>query len=481
MARIVVVGLGPGDAARVTTGTLDFISRITRRFIRTTRHPSAYLVLNAEGGAESFDNLYDSANTFDEVYSAITERLVSAAEEFGEALYAVPGSPLVLEKTVRNLLTRSGIDVHVEPAISFLDDAWRALGIDPVENGVRLIDGHDFAAASAGYAGPMLVAHTHANWVLSDIKLSIDDVDDAPVTLLHHLGLDDERVVHTTWAEIDRAVDADHLTCLWIPALEKSVGHDLVRFHQLARTLREQCPWDKEQTHRSLVTYLLEETYEVVDAINSLRAGDTDSDDELVEELGDLLYQIEFHAVIAEQEGRFSMADVAQRVHDKLVRRHPHVFGDTTVNGTTDVLKNWEQLKAEEKPHRTGLFDGVIEAAPSLSFALKVQQRASRAGFDWPNVDGALDKVAEEAREVAAARDEDPEATFTEIGDVFFAVVNVARHLDVDPEAALRAAVQKFRRRVERVEQLAREAGASIGAMSLEELDRLWDLAKQSD
>jgi tetrapyrrole methylase family protein/MazG family protein len=481
VARIVVVGLGPGDAARVTTGTLDLISRITRRFVRTTRHPSAHLILDAAGGAESFDHIYDSADTFDEVYSAITERLVSAAEEFGEVLYAVPGSPLVLEKTVRNLLAYDGIDVDIEPAISFLDDAWRALGIDPVEHGVRLIDGHDFAAASAGFTGPMLVAHTHANWVLSDIKLSVDDVDDAPVTLLHHLGLDDERVVHTTWSEIDRAVDADHLTCLWIPGLAASAGHDLVRFHQLARTLREQCPWDKEQTHRSLVTYLLEETYEVVDAINSLRDGDTDSDDELVEELGDLLYQIEFHAVIAEQEGRFSMADVAKRVHDKLVRRHPHVFGDTRVNGTTDVLKNWEQLKAEEKPHRTGLFDGVVEAAPSLSFALKVQQRASRAGFDWPNVDGALDKVAEEAREVVAAREEDPEATFTEIGDLFFAVVNVARHLDIDPEAALRAAVQKFRRRVERVEQLALEEGASIGAMSLEELDRLWDLAKQSD
>jgi tetrapyrrole methylase family protein/MazG family protein len=301
------------------------------------------------------------------------------------------------------------------------------------------------------------------------------------VTLLHHLGLPDERVVHTTWSDIDRVVDADHLTCLWIPGLAASAGHELVRFHQLARTLREQCPWDMEQTHRSLVTYLLEETYEVVDAINSLRDGDTDSDDELVEELGDLLYQIEFHAVIAEQEGRFSMADVAQRVHDKLVRRHPHVFGDTTVNGATDVVKNWEQLKAEEKPQRTGLFDGVVEAAPSLSFALKVQQRASRAGFDWPDVDGALDKVAEEAREVAAARDEDPEATFTEIGDLFFAVVNVARHLHIDPEAALRGAVQKFRKRVERVELLARKEGASIDAMALEELDRLWDLAKQSD
>ena len=481
MARIVIVGLGPGDPARITTGTLDLILRTPRRFIRTSRHPSSHVVLDAPGGADSFDHLYDAADTFDEVYTAITEQLVNEARTHGEILYAVPGSPLVLERTVRNLLERDDVDTHIEPAISFLADAWRALGVDPVERGVRLIDGHDFAAASAGYSGPMLVAHTHANWVLSDVKLSIDNVDNSPVAILHHLGLPDERVVHTIWSDIDRVVDADHLTCLWVPGLGSSAGHELVRFHQLARTLREQCPWDKEQTHRSLVTYLLEETYEVVDAINSLREGEPDSDDELVEELGDLLYQIEFHAVIAEQEGRFSMADVAQRVHDKLVRRHPHVFGDANVSGTSEVLKNWEQLKAEEKPHRTGMFDGVVEAAPSLSFALKVQQRAARAGFDWPNVDGALDKVAEEAREVAAVQHGDPEATFTEIGDLFFAVVNVARHLDIDPESALRGAVQKFRRRVEHVEKAARAQGTSIDAMSLEELDGLWVSAKQSD
>ena len=153
------------------------------------------------------DHLYDAADTFDEVYTAITEQLVNEARTHGEILYAVPGSPLVLERTVRNLLERDDVDTHIEPAISFLDDAWRALGVDPVERGVRLIDGHDFAAASAGYSGPMLVAHTHANWVLSDVKLSIDNVDDSPVAILHHLGLPDERVVHTIWSDIDRVVD----------------------------------------------------------------------------------------------------------------------------------------------------------------------------------------------------------------------------------------------------------------------------------
>ena len=145
------------------------------------------------------------------------------------------------------------------------------------------------------------------------------------------LGTPDEQIVTTTWAELDRSVEADHLTSLWIPHLAAPVGAEYVRFHQLARTLREQCPWDIEQTHQSLVPYLLEETYEVVDAMQALDPDDPTTDDHLIEELGDLLYQIEFHATIAEQEGRFTIADVAAGVHDKLVRRHPHVFGATVV------------------------------------------------------------------------------------------------------------------------------------------------------
>ena len=475
--NVTVVGLGPGDERWVTRHVLDLIAATPARFVRTTRHPSAHLVGD---DATSFDEIYDAADSFDDVYAAIVERLVKAAAEAGDVLYAVPGSPLVLERTVHLLRTDPRITCRVEPAISFLDLAYERLGIDPVEVGVRLIDGHAFATATAGYGGPMLVAHTHANWVLSDIKLAVESASgDEPVVILQRLGTDDEAIVHTTWSELDRTVEADHLTSIYVPSLVEPVGAELVRFHQLARTLREQCPWDQEQTHASLVPYLLEETYEVVDALQALDPDDPSTDDDLVEELGDLLYQIEFHATIAEQEGRFTMADVARQVHDKLVRRHPHVFGDVEVADATEVVSNWDAIKRTEK-QRTSVFDGVPTSSPSLSFAYAVQRKAAKVGFDWPDVHGALPKIAEETAEVIDAMAAgDPDAVAAELGDLLFATVNVARHLGVEPEAALRAATWKFRRRFEAVEALARARQIDLLSADLATLDGLWDEVKR--
>ena len=479
MGRIVVVGLGPGDPELVTAQTLRRIDETPRRYLRTSRHPSAQLVPNAE----TFDHLYESAPSFEDVYDGIASALVDAANEHGEVLYAVPGSPLVLERSVARLRSRDDVEVEVLAAVSFLDDAWRALGIDPVESAVTLVDGHEFALGAAARDGAMLIAHTHANWVISDIKLSVDEPDPScPVVVLHHLGLPDERVIETTWTDMDRVVEADHLTSLFVPRMSVPVGVEMVRFHQLARTLRHQCPWDMEQTHASLVRYLIEETYELVDAISRLDPDDPSTEEDFIEELGDLLYQVEFHAAIAEQEGRFTIADVARTVHDKLVSRHPHVFGDVTVVDSAEVESNWDAIKAREKPARTGIFDGVAESAPALSFAWKVQQRAAKVGFDWTDVAGPMEKVGEELEEVRAAMAQgDPESTMSEVGDLLFAAVNVARHLDVDPEGALRASIHRFRTRVTAVESLARDEGRQMSEMSLAELDLLWERAKAAE
>lgn len=475
---VVVVGLGPGGTDHVTQHTLDVIAGIPHRYLRTARHPSASLVPDAV----TFDEIYEQADTFADVYAEIADRLVQAAEQHGEVLYAVPGSPLVLERTVATLRNDDRVQLTVHPAMSFLDVVYARLGIDPVEAGITLVDGHEFATAAAGNSGPLLVAHTHANWVLSDIKLAVESATgDEPVVILQRLGTDDECITHTTWAELDRTVEADHLTSIYVPHLGAPVGAELVRFHLLARTLREQCPWDQEQTHQSLVRYLLEETYEVVDALEALDPDDPDTDDALVEELGDLLYQIEFHATIAEQEGRFTMADVAQGVHDKLVRRHPHVFGDVVATDTGTVLSNWDAIKRQEK-QRTSVFDGIPHSQPSLSYADAVQRKAAKLGFDWPDVDGALPKIAEEAeelREVAHGGDE--HRVRDELGDLLFAVVNVARHLGVEPESALRAATQKFRGRFEQVEALATARGIDLHTAGLAVLDALWDEVKAGE
>jgi tetrapyrrole methylase family protein / MazG family protein len=492
--RIVVVGLGPGGADHVTTETVATIAAHPVRFLRTAVHPTARLVADAH----TFDHLYETADSFEHVYAGIAAELVAAATEHGEVLYAVPGSPLVLERTVHRLLADERVDCDVRPAMSFLDVAWARLGIDPVEAGVRLVDGHEFATAAAGDTGPLLIAHVHANWVLSDIKLAIDDAgttldpDTTEVTVLQRLGTPDELITRTTWSALDRSVTADHLTSLYVPQLAAPVGHAYVAFHQLARTLREQCPWDIEQTHASLVPHLIEETYEVVDAVAQLDPDDPGTDDHLIEELGDLLYQIEFHATIAEQEGRFTIADVATGIHDKLVRRHPHVFGDVTIDddgdggsATATVLRNWDDIKRAEKG-RTSVFDGIPGALPGLAYARKVQSKAAKVGFDWPDVDGALPKIAEEVDEIRAAIDHgEPDAVADELGDLLFSVVNVARHLDVDPEVALRAATNKFRLRFEIVERLAAERGLDLHdrgidpAAHLAALDALWDESKR--
>jgi tetrapyrrole methylase family protein / MazG family protein len=479
--RIVVVGLGPGGRDHVTVDTLEAIDRAAHRYLRTSIHPSADLVPDAT----TFDHLYDTADTFERVYTEIADALADAASEHGEILYAVPGSPLVLERTVRHLLGRDDVECDLRPAMSFLDVAWARLGIDPVEAGVRLVDGHEFATAAAGERGPLLVAHTHANWVLSNVKLAVDEAaGDESVTILHALGTPDERIVEVPWAELDRTIEADHLTSLWIPHLAAPVGAAYVRFHQLTRTLREQCPWDIEQTHASLVPHLLEETYEVVDAVHGLDSDDPTTDEHLIEELGDLLYQIEFHATIAEQEGRFTIADVASGIHDKLVRRHPHVFGELvgTDLDTDEVLTNWDEIKRTEKG-RTSVFEGIARSMPALAYAAKVGAKASKVGFDWPDVDGAFAKIAEETAELhAAIADPDSaapgDAMADELGDLLFAVVNVARHLRIDPELALRAATDKFRSRFEGVERLARERSIELRGADLSTLDALWDEVK---
>lgn len=415
----------------------------------------------------SFDDVYQSADTFDDVYREIADRLVTAAEEAasnGESIvYMVPGSPLVLERTVQRLRSDSRVEVVLHPAIGFLDLVWARLAIDPIESTVTLVDGHEFATAAAGVSGPLLVAHCHANWVLSDIKLAADETggganDDVEAIVLHHLGLPDEQIIRTTWANIDRVIEADHLTSLFVPQLREPVGQALVSFHELARTLRRECPWDREQTHRSLVTYLLEETYEVVDALLALDPDDPSTDDALVEELGDLLYQIEFHAAIGEQEGRFTMADVASGIRDKLIRRHPHVFehsNDGEANGSEprldeprldepsidELTASWEAIKKAEraaKAQASGAranstpFTGIPSATGSLSYASAVLKKAERAGHPV-TVDSSIDL-----------------AGVVDVAEHLLAVVAECRRRDIDPEVSLRALVNDRRLAVER-------------------------------
>jgi tetrapyrrole methylase family protein/MazG family protein len=481
-ALIKIVGLGPGADDAITAQTLREIENSTHRYIRTTRHPSAHLVENAT----SFDEEYEKHARFEDVYQAIADKLIAAAKQHQEILYVVPGSPLVLEHTVQLLMQNKSVATRILPAMSFLDVVWSTLKIDPVDAGVRMIDGHRFAELAAGLTGPLLVAQCHANWVMSNIKLAHESANgDEPVVILHHLGLGDQQIVHTTWQNLDREIEPDHLTSIFIPKLAEPIAGEMAKLHDLARILREQCPWDKNQTHDSLVRYLIEETYEVVDAISALDPDDQSTDEKFIEELGDLLYQVEFHTTIAEQQGRFSIADVARSIHDKLVRRHPHVFGNVLAENADAVITNWDAIKRQERGEVTdkSVFDGVATSSPSLMYSTKLQKRAAEFGFDWPDSTGASEKITEELVELRKAVEskQDANEIALELGDVLFSVVNLSRHLGVDAETALRSAADKFRIRFQRVVTLAEQQKLDLTKCSLTQLDELWEIAKRSN
>jgi tetrapyrrole methylase family protein/MazG family protein len=415
--RVVVVGLGPAGADLLTAGTLAAIDRVGHRYLRTARHPAAVSM----PGATSFDDLYDSSPSFEHVYDSIVDALVGAALEHEEVLYAVPGSPVVAERTVELLIADPRVDVEVLPALSFLDLAWARLGVDPVALGARLVDGRRFETEAAGERGPLLVGQCDQAHVLSDIKLSVDDGPE--VVVLQRLGLPDESVRVVAWDDLDRVVEPDHLTSLWIPELAAPVAVELVRFHQLVRRLRAECPWDREQTHASLRRHLLEETYEVLEAIDHLDVDAAEGYELLEEELGDLLFQVVFHSVLGAEEGQFTLADVARGIHDKLRDRHPHVFEPTAGPPSIEQLAtDWEQQKVTEKG-RDSVMDGIPAALPALAYAAKVQKKAASQGIAWRDL---LDDVDPWSREVLELAD-------------------AAREAGLDPETTLRAAVNRLR------------------------------------
>ncbi len=266
-------------------------------------------------------------------------------------------------------------------------------------------------------------------------------------------------------------------TCLYIPSLGE--GTSFESFAEIVAHLRapDGCPWDKEQTHQTLRTHLLEEAYE------TLTAMDENDPESMREEFGDLLLQIVLNSQIASEANEFTITQVIKNINDKLIRRHPHVFGDVKLDGVDGVLQNWEKLKEQERKDNgdakkeKGLLDGVAAALPALTQAQEYQDRAARVGFDWPEVDGVLDNVREEIEEIKQAQNID-EVT-DELGDLFFVLVNLARWRKVDAESALRGTNLKFKKRFGYVEQGAKKQGRNLSDMTLEEMDSLWNDAKK--
>jgi tetrapyrrole methylase family protein/MazG family protein len=485
MTTITIIGLGPGD--------IDDLSRKAWRALKQAK--TVYLRTNQHGcvpclpkGAEyrSFDDVYNTNDTFETVYDTIVDTLITAAQA-GDVAYAVPGDPFVGETTTQKLISRAkaeNITIQVINGISYIEPMLQLIGYD-AQNGLQILDGLDLVTMHHPPINPdypAIIGQIYNRLVASDVKLTLMNQypDEFEVTLIHGAGTSAVQVEKIPLHQIDHSERIGITTSLYVPALGNMSSFE--QFQEIVAHLRapEGCPWDRKQTHKTLIKYLLEEAYEAIQAIED------DDPQELAKELGDLLLQVVLHTQIAIDDGEFYMTDVLRHINAKMIRRHPHVWkpDEVSVDSAEQVVTNWEAIKAKEKADANGQFEsmlaGVPKSMPALMVATQYQDRMARVGFDWSDVSGVVDKIREELDEVRQAQQAGDEAQLQEeVGDLFFVMVNWARWMKIDAELALKKANEKVFRRFEYVEKCVIQSGKPFTAFTLQELDEFWNASKK--
>jgi tetrapyrrole methylase family protein/MazG family protein len=495
---ITILGLGPGAPNQLTREAWDVLSQATTVHLRTRKHPTV-AGLPKHLALKDFDAVYDANASFEKVYARIVNTLIKLAQK-QDVVYAVPGHPLVGEATVPMLLAQAkklNIQTRIVSGLSFIEPVIENLAnsqvpVDPV-NGLQLCDALDLANAhhpALNPDKPALIAQVYSRAIASDVKLTLMN----QYSPLHQLWIvqgdqmqGDRKTrpqnhtvplshCHTVpLSELDHADYFNHLTSLYVPALPRASS--LEALQELMAHLRapEGCPWDQEQTHQSLRNTMLEEAYEVLTAIDE---GDMQA---LKEELGDLLFNIVFQVQMATEAEVFRMTDVIGEVHAKLVRRHPHVFGEVNTKDTKVISANWEAIKKQEHKakgaERKSVLDGIPPALPALAQAQKMAHKAEKAGFKYNNNAERMAKVREELDEIMAAKDQ--ANLQEEFGDLFFSLADLADGFGIDAEAAAREANQKFAKRFRALEQLLKRRRHDMSAMSSDDLQAAWRQVKQ--
>lgn len=478
---ITIVGLGPGRIEDITLAVWRRLEGADEVYLRTNQHPLVN-ELPKKPTYHSFDAWYDTATSFDDLYQRIAQEIVRLGQRPEGVIYAVPGHPMVGERTTQLILAAAktaDVSVQVLGGLSFIEASLQALQLDGM-NGLQIYDALDITQLYHPPINPdfpTLIGQLYSRDVAAQVKLALMNLypDETTVTLLHGAGTPNEKRESVPLFEMDHSTDIAHLTSLYVPALPYLASFEALQ--NVMAHLRSEvgCPWDQEQTHESLRPQLLEEVYEVLEAIDN---GDMNA---LKEELGDLLMHVIFQGQIAVEEGEFYFTETLHHIIAKLIRRHPHVWGDVAVAGADDVAANWEAIKAQEeadkqaagKTARQSQLDGVPLSLPALVHAFRLQERAAAVGFDWPTVEPVIEKVFEEIEEIKA------EPISAEFGDLLFAVVNWARWQGIDPESALRETNARFRRRFQHIEGRAKAQARTLQDMTLAELDAFWNEAKQ--
>ncbi|KML41515.1 nucleoside triphosphate pyrophosphohydrolase [Cytobacillus firmus] len=480
MKKITILGLGAGDLNQLPFGVYRQLKNTEALYLRTKEHP-VLRDLEQEGLTyQSFDHIYEKHEQFEEVYEEICEFLLNEALA-KEITYGVPGHPLVAERTVQLLIERApqrGIEIIIGGGQSFLDPLFQSLKIDPIE-GFQLLDGTDLKRDEIQVVQHVIIGQVYDQFIASDVKLTLMEKlpYDYEVYIVTAAGSSEEVIKKVQLHELDHNMELNNLTSVYVPPVkdETVLYKDFSKLRSIIAELRgpNGCPWDKKQTHESLKKYLIEEAYELIEAI------DNEDTEHMTEELGDVLLQVMLHAQIGEDEGYFAIDDVIEGLSEKMVRRHPHVFGDAQAENEEDVLKNWQSIKQEEKgDNQESMMDSVPKSFPNLMRAAEIQKKAAKAGFDWKEVEPAWEKVKEEIAEFEKeAADFSPEME-PEFGDILFALVNIARFYKIDAEDAVRKTNEKFIRRFKYVEERVMMSGRKFEDFTLEQLDEFWNEAK---
>jgi len=456
-----VVGLGPSDVQLLTQRTLELLRDAPVVRLRTRVHPAADQFLDVI----SYDEWYDRADSFDQLYEAICTNLVALATNSptSEVVYAVPGSPVVAERTVELLRLRGDVTTICEPAVSIIDVACAALGRDPMSSGLRVLDALGSIEPLRG-PGPLLVLQTYSSEVLASLA------DRVPghtiVTVLHHVGLPDQEIAELRADELVTFDGVDHLTSVWIEGL-RTAGEAMDDLVSFMRRLRLECPWDQEQTHASLTRHLLEEAYETLDALETYIR--LDRSDEMIdeatahveEELGDLLFQVIFHAELGDEEDRFNLATIADGVRTKLTGRHPHVFGDVVVNDANEVASRWEVLKRDEKG-RDSITDGIAWQLPALVLYTKLLRKAALVDMASGDGNASRQRAIDSLTTLSITKDHVGDAASTSDvsmlwGDALTALVEAAQWAGVDLEGVLRSRAMTLRDAIREAERSLEE------------------------
>ncbi|MCF8010110.1 MAG: nucleoside triphosphate pyrophosphohydrolase [Clostridiales bacterium] len=488
--NITVVGLGPGTLEQLSLGVWDKIKNADKLLLQSARHPVVNIFDQKQIIYNTYDDYYMMGSSFMQVYNLIADSVINESFKCS-VTFAVPGHPLVAEPVVdiiKQKARENDVTVEIIPSMSFINNLYTVLDADIVNN-CKVVDGMQLSAFKPDPETGYIVYHIFDRYIATEVKLELMDYypTDHPVTAIRAAGIpDDEAVEELPLTKLGSIKWIDHFTSIYVPPLvsdgnsKQQICYPLDPIVNVMTDLRGEkgCPWDLEQDHESLTPYLLEESYEVLDALHQ---GDMYK---FCEELGDLLLQIVFHAQIARENKDFNINQVIKSITKKMIYRHPHVFGDDFVENSSQVLENWDKIKQEEKGggecDKSILDD--VPMGPALFRALKVQKKAGKVGFDWPDANGALSKVEEEQQElIKACENADKDYIQEEMGDLLFSIVNLSRFFDIDAEVALTYTVNKFIKRFKYMEDEVAKQGKKLKQCGLEELDKFWEKAKSEE